>query len=280
MPVEWLFRWWNAVYTIPLAFVLIFLAVTSLVSLIGGGLGELTQGNDTGAETEAGADADADAELDVEADLDADVDADVDADIDAEADVSGAHHAGDGCVAADLNHDGHVSAAEHAVALAHGHGSDPGLLVGSLVFLGVGRAPLVMLLQILLLLWGLIGLALHQTLNAAGPLALAWSVPLTLLLSVLGTRSFAVLFGRFFRQKETYALKRNDLLGRTGKVVYDVTPEEGTVNVRDQYGNLHRIRARSLDGRLESGQEIVVVGYDSRTNLYQVDDSVTFVNRS
>ena len=40
MKLDWFFNWWNAVYAVPLAFVLIFLTVTSLVSLVGGAFGE------------------------------------------------------------------------------------------------------------------------------------------------------------------------------------------------------------------------------------------------
>jgi hypothetical protein len=39
-----LFAWWNAVYTVPLAFVLVVLTVTSVLSLVGGGLGALAHG--------------------------------------------------------------------------------------------------------------------------------------------------------------------------------------------------------------------------------------------
>jgi hypothetical protein len=62
-------------------------------------------------------------------------------------------------------------------------------------------------------------------------------------------------------------------------VVYPVTAEEGTVHVRDEHGTLHRLRARSEVGRLESGQEIVILGYDPERKIYQVDDAAAFVDR-
>lgn len=246
MSLPWLFTWWNAVYALPLAFVLVFLAVTSVVSLVMGGLGELTQG--------AEADHDVDLGHDVEHDLDVDADVDVDHDLEV-------HHDG-----------GHV----HTAACAHG---DPGFLTTALIVLGVGQAPLILLIQILLLFYGLIGVGLHAALNVTGPGALLWSLPATLLFSILFTRLFAMGFGKIFRPFETQAVKKDQLSGRTGKVVYAVDEENGTVHVRDAHGTLHRVRARSQHGVLESGTEIIVLGYDPQHQVYEVDDSVQFVHR-
>jgi membrane protein implicated in regulation of membrane protease activity len=134
-------------------------------------------------------------------------------------------------------------------------------------------------LQVLLLLWGLIGIGLHQVASAAGPTTLLWSVPVTLVLSLLGTRSFASLFSRVFRNLEQPGVKRSDLVGRTGQVVYSVTAEEGTVHVRDPHGALQRIRARCPHGALEPGRQIIVLGYDPQRSLYEVDDASEFVDR-
>jgi membrane protein implicated in regulation of membrane protease activity len=253
-----IFTWWNAIYSLPLAFVLLFLAITSLVSLAGDLFGGLAHSEgETGVASEAHAEAEHD--LDVDTDLDADTDLDVGHDLDAEHDLHGDAHA---------HHD-------HG---EHGHGHDAFLT--ALGFLGVGRAPLVMVLQVLLLSWGLIGVALHRAAGAAGPGALFWSLPLTLVLSVLATRTTALLFGRLFKPMETSIVRSDQLVGYTGRVVFPVTEEEGTIHIRDQHGTLHRVRARSQHGRLESGQEIIVLGYDAAQRVYQVDDASTFVDRS
>lgn len=253
MKLDWLFQWWNAIYSIPLAFVLLFLTITSVVSLLGGAMEGLSHHD---ASAELGHDVDMDADVDVEADLDLDTDVDV-----ADADVHAGH---------DQVRCGHGS---------HAAGHEPGFLVTILVFLGVGRASLILLLQVLMLLWGLIGITLHQAFAAAGPPALLWSVPATLLFSVLGTRAFATLFGRIFKPFETSAVKRNQMVGRTGRVVYSVNADEGTVHIRDEHGTLQRVRARTRQGTLEPGREIIVLGYDPQQSVYEIDDATSFVDR-
>jgi membrane protein implicated in regulation of membrane protease activity len=259
MPLEWLLAWWNAIYTLPLAFVLVLLAITSIVSLAGGALGELTDGDHD-------VEHDLDGDLEVDADHDLELDHDLDADLDADG---------------DLDHDGDADSVDRAIAVSRGlvPASGHGPLVTAMVALGVGQAPVFLLLQILVLFWGLIGISLHQLLNAGGPGALAWSIPVTLALSVFLTRGFAAAAGRLFKPNETAALRRDEIVGRTGRVVYAVTADEGTVNVRDQHGTLHRVRARSRNGRLESGREIIVIGYEPDQKLYQVDDATAFVDR-
>jgi membrane protein implicated in regulation of membrane protease activity len=263
-----MFTWWNAIYSLPLAVVLVFLAITSLISLVGGVFGQF---GDADADVHADADAHAGAHGEVSGDggievahagghPGAETDLDLGLDVDADADVQV----------------GHVHGAECGHGAGH-HEASP--MMEALAFLGVGQAPLVMVLEVWLLLWGLIGVGLHQAFGAAGPGALVWSLPMTFLLSVGGTRGFAKVFGRFFKPMETAALRRDQIVGLMGRVVFPVTAEEGTVHVRDRHGTLHRLRARSEHGRLESGQEIIVLGYDPENKWYQVDDASTFVDR-
>ncbi len=234
MQLSWLFTWWNAVYSIPLAVVLILLTMTSVFGLAGG----MVEAGHAGAEG-------------VNTDVDVDLDLEVDADAGGEASLEG-----------DAGHSGHAAP-----------------WMGPLLFIGAGKAPLSLVLQVLFLFWGTIGLTFHQVVQATGPSALLGSVPVTLFLSLVFTRGVATLVGKVYRPVETASLKRRQLVGSTGQVVYPVTDSEGTVHIRDQHGTLHRVRARTESGRLESGQEIIVLGYDSERSVYQVDDSRTFVDR-
>jgi membrane protein implicated in regulation of membrane protease activity len=253
--MDWrdLFHWWNAIYSVPLLFALIYLGVSLL-------LGTLAGDHDAEHDAHAEADAHADVHADAGVDHDAAVDADADHDLEAGHDV--AHGAGH----ADAHH-GHP----------HHHGGDSPLL-DVLAFLGVGRAPLGLVLQIFMVVWGVVGLSIHSMVGAGSPLWLALSAPLSLVLSAVATRGLAFAFGKVVR-KETYALARSEFVGTTGRVVFPVTAEEGTIHFRDRHGTLHRVRARSQHERLESGQEVVILGYDPAQNVYQVDDAVAFVRR-
>jgi membrane protein implicated in regulation of membrane protease activity len=224
-----LFEWWNAIYSVPLIFALLYLTVTMVT-------GSLLEG--AGALHHLGVDAAVDAEG-----------------VPGEASsLEGAHlsseHEGDG----------------------HGLGS-------ALLFLGVGRAPLTLVLQCLLLLWGAVGLAIHLSVGNGGPGWLLLSVPLSLVGSMLGTRALALAFSRLYRAAGTSALSRSEFVGTTGRVVYPVSTEEGTIHFRDPHGTLHRVRARSERERIEAGQDVIIVGYDPGQNVYVVDDAERFAHR-
>ena len=263
MGLDWLFLWWNAIYAVPLGIVLILLLVTGMISLAGGGFGHDHSGGVNGSH---GADA---------------------------GHLHGSHEAGAG--------DAHVSHGADAGAGQGSHGAtaphpdfNGGVHAGRdghpdhewegiqplLSLLGAGRAPLLLILQVLVICWGATGLLLHDWANAAGPLALLWSVPVSGLAALCVARGMAEIFGRVFPQDESSALQRDQLVGRIGTVVYTVTESSGTVNVRDEYGTLHRLRAHTPEGALATGREVIVVGYDPGANVYVVDDSTTFVGRT
>jgi membrane protein implicated in regulation of membrane protease activity len=246
MGLDWLFTWWNAVYTVPLAFVIISMAVTTFVGLVGGAVSELGH---AGGHSDFGVGKGTHHDVDIEHDID------VHHEVDAHHDVDAHHEAGDG------------------------HHHDHHLVNDALVALGAGRAPVVLLLQLLLLQWGLVGILLHQAFGVNGPLGLLWSVPVSLVVSVLGTRTFALLFGRYFKPYESSAVRRNQLVGKSGSVVFAVSGDEGTVHVRDEYGTLHRVRARCENAKLEAGRQVIVLGYDPEQRVYHVDDSSAFVDR-
>ncbi len=232
MSLEWFFTWWNAIYSVPLAFDLLFLTITSVLSLLGVAVGELFQLH---------ADLEHDLGVDGDADLDADVGVDADGHPDG-GDADGPHHP----------------------------------MLAGLLFLGAGHIPVVMLLQTFLLLWGVIGMGLHGALREWGPPALVVSLPLTGVLSALGTRLFARMCGRFFKMHESSAVRHEELIGRTGRVVYAVTPEAGTLHVRDRHGTLHRVRARTARGELAPASEAIVVNYDAVRRVYEVEDARLF----
>ncbi len=228
-PIMWrqLFEWWNAVYALPLALVLVLLVVTGILSLAGGVFGD--SDTEHHHETQDGSEIESDADTEME-------------------------------------HDREIHGGDHSAD--HGAGGLAEVLAAT--FFGAHSIPVFLMLQIWLLLWGLIGLSLHRIAGATGPATLIWSVPVTLISSLAVARSLAVLARRWFHPYETSAVRRDQIVGRHGKVVFAVTDSEGTIHARDEHGTLHRIRARSSGERLEAGEEVVILGVEGGSGVYQV----------
>jgi membrane protein implicated in regulation of membrane protease activity len=196
----------------------------------------------------------------------------------ADADVGEAHlHAEAGMDAhadlhAEAGFDGHpelhgeVAGDAHGDAHAH-HGGEG--LATLLEFFGVGHLPLSILLQAVALLWGVVGLVLIQI----APPAIA--IPIAVLVTLSGARAFSVVMMRMLGGSK--AAHRSQLVGKTGEVVLEVTPQFGVVHVRDDHGTLYRLNARTEAEALLPGQKIVVVGYDPQDHLYEVADPVRFL---
>ena len=180
-----------------------------------------------------------------EADVDVDAEADVDVEAEAEA-------------RADINADGDV-------------GHTPGGILAALTWLGVGRVPLSIVGMVLLLTFGLAGFAVNQLLrDALGATAVAVSLPAAIVSSLGLTAIVSRLIGRYLPLNESSALARRDLVGRRGTVVFAVTSEAGTVAVRDAGGDRYQVAARSGDGVIPAGTEVVLVSYDEGTRTFAV----------
>ena len=169
----------------------------------------------------------------VELDLDT-VDVDVDIDVDADAD-------GDG--------DGEA----HSV-------------LAVLAWLGLGRAPLTVLLTIGLLTFGGTGLALRGSIGPILALAVA------LVLSPLATSVLGRTIGRYMPTSETYVQTRGALVGCSGFARLPVTGEFGVAQVTDDGGTLRQIRCRieESDESIDKGGPLVVVDYDETSRTYTV----------
>lgn len=178
-------------------------------------------------------------EVEGDADLDVDLDADLDADLESGADL-------------DLDGDGGV-----------------GLQI--LGWLGVGRAPLVLLLAMDFSLWGLLGWMATVLLgeigiaSAAGIWAggiMAGSLVLSLTTGGLAARPIGRIFAGF-----TEETRGERLIGRVGSVSSATVPQDGSigqVDVFDGAQNLVTISALSPPWATEipqRGQEVMVIDH-------------------
>lgn len=187
-----------------------------------------------------------------------------------EGDADGHAHA-DAHVEAHADVDGHVHLDAPDADTDHDHP-----LASVLKWAGVGAVPVSLLLQAYLLFFGIVGLAANRALGtAARPEALIWGA---IGLAALGGLGGAGVFGavaRRFLPTDAPAVGNKDLVGRMGRVVFQVTQTMGTAQVRDASGTLHQIPARIAPGHepLESGQEIIITAYDTQAGAFLIDES-------
>lgn len=181
-----------------------------------------------------------------------------------------AHSHGDVSAHADASAPGHEAGGE-----AHAD-TDHDLLHDALEWIGIGVVPLSLLVQAFLLFFGVFGLAANRALNTANnPNGLVWGAfAVAMLGGLAGAGGFGML-GRRFLPRDEPALGNKDLVGRTGRVVFEVTQTTGMAQVRDVSGTLHQIAARVPPGHepLESGQEILITAFDTGTGAFIVDES-------
>ncbi|MCI0394092.1 MAG: YqiJ family protein [Chloroflexi bacterium] len=248
----WLFI--SAWYNLPFTFLLgtcVFLTALQLVGLGGEQDGDLDA--DFDADVDADLDLDADLDADVDADLDLDADADVDVDADAEADLDADH--------GDFDADGVPSA------------------LAALAYLGVGKAPLMV---VLVILFGSIGLAgwflnsiVEGVLGAYPAVAFAAVLPVALVSGSLVSSRTARLIGRALPPISTTATPARALVGQIGVVTSPAVDEKyGMVRLRDSGGTMISVFA-VVEGEEPIGRasDVVLVDYDPQQKRYTVTRS-------
>ncbi len=172
----------------------------------------------------------------------------------------------------DVGHD-FDAGAEHDLDTDHdashaGHAASAGAMASLLGLFGVGRAPLSILILSACVLWGAVGLALNVWLGTANMLRVSG---LAALAAVLGTRLLAEGLAALMPSEESYYTTREELVGLSGEVLYEVTPTSGTVRLRDPTGNLLDLdcRIRSGDG-VKTAQHVVLDEYDAAADVFFV----------
>ena len=194
-----------------------------------------------------GGDGDADADLDADFDADVDLDADLDADIDLDAD-------------ADVDAD--------ADGLSE--------MLSVLAFVGVGKAPLLVVLLILLGSIGILGWTVNSLVLAVFRSYPAWAFIVSLLVALIGgslaSSRLARLIGRALPSISSTATAATGLVGRRGTVISSrVDGAYGLVRVRDQGGTLINVFAITAeDEPIGSQTEVALVEYDMHKKRYMV----------
>jgi membrane protein implicated in regulation of membrane protease activity len=199
----------------------------------------------------------------------------------------GLHHVGSAFDHAihhgDVSHDGAV----HHDVNGHSHHHDSGsnsddVGRGQSIFtwlinvLGLGQIPITLLIGMFLLCWGAVGMTANQILAGIMkyPAIYIWpSLAVTFFSSFIVTRALVAIVVRCIPETETFGVSRLQLVGSLGKTVFSTSANAGTVDIKDQYGTVHRVQAKTEDGKdaIPSGREVIIIDFD--------DDDKRFVVR-
>ena len=145
-----------------------------------------------------------------------------------------------------------------------------------LAFIGLGKAPL---LVVLLILFGSIGLlgwilnsALTRTFGTYPGMAFVAVLPITIVVGTLISSRSARFIGRALPPISTTATRAQALVGRRGTVISPfVDTKYGMVHLRDDGGTLLNVFAVIQDGEpIRRGSEITLVAYDPLKKVYTV----------
>jgi len=233
-----LFTWYN----LPFTLLLFACGVLAILQMIGLGGGD---------DSETGAEVDHDLDLDHGVDVDHDVDLDHSADLDHDLDH-------------DVDHD-----------LDHGDVGEPGVLT-VLAFIGLGKAPLFVVLLIFFGAVGVIGWALNALITGVlgdyPGLAFAGVLPASIIGGGLISSRVARFIGRALPPISTTATRAQALVGRRGTVISPFVDEKyGMVRLRDAGGTLISVFAVQPSGEpIKRGCDVVLVAYDPAKKLYTV----------
>ena len=181
-----------------------------------------------------------------------------------------------GTHAADVHaHLGHLG--EHDLGHAHDHEFDNSF-ARALSLLGIGRAPLSIVLFVFLICFGTIGLMSNMVFSSIRlPVSFFFLVSLACagIGSAVVTRWLAGVVGKYLPTLESDTTKRLDLVGRPGKAVFPISETQGPVHVYDARGSLHQVGARTAQGNIGAEREVVLEDYVPDGDYYLVSDIST-----
>lgn len=234
----------TAWYNLPFSILLFICLILTALQLVGLG-GE----HDADTDMDADADADLDTDMDADADADADFDADADADAHLDSDTDADHDT-------DLDDHGGLSA------------------LGVLAFLGVGKAPLFVVLIILFGTMGIVGWVLNSLIQGLITPYPTLAIAPVLLASFFGgsliSSRLARLIGRALPPVVTTATSMKDLVGRPGVVLSrQLDGKYGMVQVKDKAGlSLNVFAIVQDEDPIPQDSSIVLVAYDEQEKRY------------
>jgi hypothetical protein len=165
-----------------------------------------------------------------------------------------------------------------ASADTSGDGHDAhGGIAAVLELLGVGRAPLAIVLPTFWLIWSFIGFVvntlLHSLIEAQSAYVLV-SIALAAGSALFVTGVVARALYRVMPRTETYGVETEDLVGSLGVAGYPgVSSRFGEARIYDKHGNQHIVtcRLRKDGATIQTGETVLLVDYDRAHRVFLVD---------
>jgi hypothetical protein len=181
-------------------------------------------------------------------------------------------HGGEHALGGDHDGAGHNGAAHDGTA----HDASGGI-AAALDFLGVGRAPLTIVLPTFWLIWSFTGIAtniiLGQFVEMQGAYA-AVSIALATLSAATITGTLSRSLARVMPRTETYGVATEDLVGLVGVAGYPgISGRFGEARVYDGHGNQHTVscRLRKDAEPIRPGDTLLLIEYDRANRLFLVE---------
>ncbi|MHB1458900.1 MAG: hypothetical protein ACYC0V_18470 [Armatimonadota bacterium] len=142
-------------------------------------------------------------------------------------------------------------------------------------FLGINDVPVTMLIGIFSLCWGVLGLLSNQMLAVGVKYPAVYifpSIGIAFFGGFIITRIMAAVVAKVAPSNENYAVHIFDLVGLPGKTVHITDNKVGTVDVKDKYGSVHRVQAKTENENesIPHSIDVVVVDYDDTDKRYIV----------
>ncbi len=176
-------------------------------------------------------------------------------------------HVGD----ASIDAHGDVDLADGADAGdVHDAADSPPGLAAALSILGIGRAPLSLLMVSLCFTWGVSGLIAGALLGAGEP----WkSIVIASFFGIGLTGRIAGGVARLLPSVASYHTPARELVGLLGDVLFRVTADAGAVRVRDDRDTLRDVSARVAPGApsIPAGGRVLLMSYDAATQSFLVE---------
>jgi hypothetical protein len=148
------------------------------------------------------------------------------------------------------------------------------MLSRALGLLGIGKVPIMMVFSSFSFVWGFTGVMANLFFSKVLPVPalFIWpSVGASLLSSLCFTSALSQGFARLMPSVETYSTSQEELVGKTGRALYEISANSGAAVVVDKYSVRIQIKCRTEDAvSIPHGAKVALMRYDESSQTFFV----------